>query len=158
MIRGAVLSEDRKYRYALWRIWEIEKPRVLFVCLNPSDADEFKDDPTLIRCINFAKSWGYGGVVTANLFAYRVTCPKELKKVKRPVGSENDKWLRILSKKAEMIVGGWGNHGLYMNRSEEIVQMIPRIHCLFTNKSGQPSHPLYLPKNSNPVPWNPHNN
>ena len=61
MIRGAVLSEDRKYRYALWRIWEAEGPKVLFICLNPSKADEFNDDPTLIRCINFAKLWKMTG-------------------------------------------------------------------------------------------------
>jgi len=155
MIKGAVLSKDRKYRYALWRIWETDLSKVMFICLNPSKADEFNDDPTLVRCINFAKSWGYGGVVTANLFAYRSTCPKELKMVESPIGMENDRWLKILSKKAEMVIGGWGNHGLYMSRSETVAKMIPNIYCLCKNKSGQPSHPLYQPKNLTPVLWSP---
>ena len=155
MIKNAVLSEDRKYRYALWRIWETDKPTVMFICLNPSKADEFNDDPTLIRCMNFAKSWGYGGVVTANLFAYRTTYPEELKKVECPVGFQNDRWLKSLAENAGLVIAGWGNLGRYMGRSKAVAEMIPDIYCLNKNKSGQPAHPLYQPKNLKPVRWNP---
>ena len=46
-------SPDRRYRYALWRHWgATEVPRYLMVVgLNPSTADETKDDPTIRRCI-----------------------------------------------------------------------------------------------------------
>lgn len=76
MNTNAILSEDRKYRYVLSRIWDESKPMVMIIGLNPSTADETKNDPTIIRCIDFAKSWGYGGVYMLNLFAFRATLPK----------------------------------------------------------------------------------
>ena len=88
----AKLSECRKYRFALWRTWDDSKPYVMFVGLNPSTADETTDDPTLTRCINYAKSWGFGGVCMANIFAYRATEPSDMKAATDPIGSENNDW------------------------------------------------------------------
>lgn len=150
IIKDAVLSKDRKYRYALWRIWNEEKPRVMFICLNPSTADEVQDDPTLIRCISYSKLWGYGGVVISNLFAFRTTNPKELINVKYPVGNENDEWIKHLSKEAEIIVCAWGNLGEFLYRGQAVIDMFKEIYCLKINKSGQPAHPLYQPKNLKP--------
>ena len=98
----AVLSEDRVYRYALWRIWNEDRPLVMFVGLNPSTADETNDDPTLRRCMGFAESWGYGGVIMANIFAYRATDPKIMKQTEAPIGPENDEWLRKLSNVSDL--------------------------------------------------------
>ncbi len=139
----AKLSQCRKYRYALWRTWDNSKPYVMFVCLNPSTADETTDDPTLRKCITYAKSWGYGAVCMTNLFSYRATDPREMKAVKDPTGKENDKWLRDLAKDAGLIIAAWGNDGSYMNRSKEVIKFIPNLHCLKINKSGEPAHPLY---------------
>src|SRR5271165_6802401 len=61
--------------------------------LNPSKADEATDDPTIRRCIGFARSWGFGSLAVGNLFAYRATYPDELCASPDPVGSENDYWL-----------------------------------------------------------------
>lgn len=97
MKKYATLSEDRKYRYTLTRIWDETKPKVMFIGLNPSTADETKDDPTIIRCINFAKSWGYGGLEMTNLFAFRATNPKVMKNEKEPIGKDNDTWLKKLA-------------------------------------------------------------
>lgn len=102
--KGADLSFDRTYRYSLWRIWNADKPFVLFIGLNPSAADENEDDPTIRRCINFARRWGYGGLYMANLFALRATDPSEMKAHKRPVGQGNDDVLLELSKQAGLIV------------------------------------------------------
>ena len=150
MIKDAVLSKDRRYRYALWRIWNEEKPVVMFICLNPSTADEEQDDPTLIRCISYSKLWGYGGVIISNLFAFRATNPGDLKKVKDPMGDENDKWLKSLSEKADIIVGAWGNHGELLLRGRAVINIFEEMYCLKINKTGQPAHPLYQPKNLKP--------
>ena len=151
MKKGAELSPCRRYRYALWRIWDDSKPTVMFIGLNPSTADETVDDPTLIRCIKFAKAWGYGGVYTANLFAYRATQPKDLLKRKRVVGKDNDYWLQQLAHKTELIIAAWGNDGQYQNRSEKVKQQIQPLHYLKMNKSGEPAHPLYLKANLTPT-------
>ena len=151
MKNTAKLSEDRKYRYALWRTWDDSKAFVMFIGLNPSTADEDTDDPTLTRCINYAKSWGYGGVCMANLFAFRATEPSDMKASKDPVGRENNKWLKKLAKDAGLVVAAWGNDGSYLRRSKQVEKLIPNLYCLKLNKSGEPAHPLYQPANRQPV-------
>ncbi len=140
----AELSNCRNYRFALWRTWDETKPFAMIIGLNPSTADEVKNDPTIIRCINFAKSWGYGGICMANLFAYRATNPNEMKLQSDPVGVDNDDWLVKLAKDAGIVIAAWGNNGSYLNRSNVVIKMLPNLHYLKMNKSGEPAHPLYL--------------
>jgi len=148
----AKLSDCRKYRYALWRTWDDSKPYVMIVGLNPSTADETKDDPTLTRCIKFAKYWGYGGLCMANLFAFRATEPSDMMASSDPVGLENDSWLSKLSKDAGIVVAAWGNDGSHLCRSSAMKAMLPNLHCIKMNKSGEPAHPLYLSSNLVPTP------
>lgn len=149
-MKGAELSTCRNYRYALWRVWEPEKPYVLFIGLNPSTADETEDDPTIRRCINFAKSWGYGGIYMANLFAFRTSKPRELWLADDPVGHDNDRWLLALSEKAELTIAAWGNGGSHQGRSRVLRSQIPGLHCLVMNNGGEPRHPLYVPGDTMP--------
>ena len=144
---GAILSEDRRYRYALWRKWEQQEKRyVLFIGLNPSTADEEEDDNTIRRCKRFAADWGYGAVCMANLFAGRATEPKEMMKLSDPVGYENNSWLLDLARGADLIVCAWGNDGTYMQRDNEVLTLLSeyKLMCLVKNKSGTPKHPLYV--------------
>lgn len=154
MKSGAALSECRHYRFALWRIWDEARPYVLFVGLNPSTADEKYDDPTIKRCINYAKDWGYGGIYVANLFAYRATNPKEIYLKNDPIGANNDDWLKKLSHEAGITVAAWGNHGLFLGRSKVVSKQLKNLYALKINKSGEPAHPLYLPATSKPIPFN----
>jgi|TARA_B110000971_G_scaffold121074_1_gene124015 hypothetical protein len=144
VIKNAIFSPCRRYRYALWRTWDQNKPSVLFIGLNPSTADETNDDPTLTRCINYAKYWGYGSVCIANIFAYRATKPKELFARKRIIGKENNHWLFKLANDADLVIAAWGNHGQYKNRSSHVKLMFKQLHCLKLTKKGEPAHPLYL--------------
>lgn len=148
--KDAIFSPDRQYRYALSRVWDESTAKVLFISLNPSTADEYHDDPTVRRCIGYARSWGYGGLWVANLFAYRATDPRELKRISDPIGPENDSWLKELAQDADLIIAAWGNAGCYQGRDRVVRSMLGEIHCLGVNKSGQPSHPLYLRKDIQP--------
>ena len=151
MKTNAIFSECRKYRYALWRVWDDSKPCIMFIGLNPSTADETEDDPTIRRCINYAKDWGYGGLCMGNLFAFRATDPNEMMSSEEPVGSENDDWLVKLSKNAGTVIAVWGNSGSYLDRSKLVVDIVPNLMCLKVNKTGEPAHPLYQPKSAKPV-------
>jgi hypothetical protein len=153
MKTGATLSECRRYRFALWRIWDDSRPYALFIGLNPSTADETSDDPTITRCINFARDWGYGGVYMANLFAYRATHPGEIYSTGDPIGAANDDWLKKLSNEAGITIAAWGNHGSFMGRSKIASRLIKGLYALKINKSGEPAHPLYLPASSKPTPF-----
>lgn len=150
---GAAFSDCRRYRYALWRSWDEALPRVMFIGLNPSTADENKDDPTLRRCMGFARAWGYGSVGNGNLFAYRATDPKAMLAAPDPVGPDNDRWLRRLAEEADLVVAAWGNHGIHLGRSAAVSELLPKLHCLAVNRSGEPAHPLYQPAHRQPKPF-----
>lgn len=126
----------------------------MIIGLNPSTADARQDDPTIRRCIGFARDWGYGGLVVTNLFAFRATYPADLKAAADPVGPRNDAWIRRMAGQVEIIVAAWGNDGLWLDRSERVQQMLAgRLHCLRLNAGGEPAHPLYLPAGLNPFVW-----
>ena len=144
--KSAVFSPCRKYRYSLTRSWNSAEGYVLFIGLNPSIADEIIDDPTLIRCINFAKDWGYGGLIMVNLFAYMSTHPKDLKKAKLPIGKNNNKHILKNHQKSQLTIAAWGNDGSLLKRDKEVLKIINNPMCLNINKSGQPAHPLYQKK------------
>ncbi len=149
----ARLSPCRRYRFALWRTWDASLPRVMFIGLNPSTADETADDPTLVRCKNFARDWGFGGVCMANLFALRASDPRQLQYADDPVGRGNDRWLRRLYGEAGLVVAAWGNGGALLDRAAAVTAFLGPLHCLQRNRSGQPAHPLYQRATAQPVPF-----
>lgn len=53
--RDAVISDDGRYRYLLWRCWDPNRATVTWIMLNPSTADALQDDPTIRRCISFSR-------------------------------------------------------------------------------------------------------
>jgi hypothetical protein len=136
-------------------MWNEHMPIAMIIGLNPSTADQTRNDPTITRCINFSRSWGYGGVCVTNLFGFRATAPTELKAHHDPIGKENDAWVHEMAKGAAITVAAWGNHGKFLNRSLEILPSLDQLHCIKMNKSGEPAHPLYLKAELKPVPMIP---
>ena len=151
-ISGAEISQCGQYRYTLSRIWEKEKGIATFIGLNPSTADALKDDPTIRRCINYAESWGYGGLFMVNLFAFRATDPKVMKSSIDPVGPDNDHSLQEVEKISNIMIAAWGVNGNYLNRDRQVKDLISTdLYCLEKSKNGHPKHPLYLKKDLIPV-------
>lgn len=150
---AAILSEDRTYRYTLYREWNPKKAMVMIIGLNPSTADEHSDDPTIRRCIQFAKDWGFGRLMMVNLFAIRGTDPKILKEVPDPIGPENDLYLQKMAHESQLIIGAWGTLGTYLNRNTAVKKLLPTIKCLGVTQNHQPKHPLYLPKETTWIDW-----
>lgn len=149
--KGANLSPCRAYRYLLWRTWNEPSGHVAFIGLNPSTANESLDDPTIRRCIGFARKWGYGGVWMLNLFAFRATDPKEMKAAADPIGLGNNDYLNIQTRRARLVVACWGAHGFHLRRGEKVIAMLDGpIYCLGMTKHGHPRHPLYLSGSTTP--------
>lgn len=151
--RQTIFSPCRLYRYTLWREWDAALPYVQFVGLNPSTADEVNDDPTIGRCIQFAKDWGYGALCMTNIFAWRDTDPQRMRRAREPIGADNDRWLVEIAKGAGIVLAAWGNHGNHLYRSTKVKWLLPKLHCLAVTKKGQPVHPLYQPSNLKPIAY-----
>jgi hypothetical protein len=160
---GAEFSPCRTWRYHLWREWDASKKRCAFIMLNPSTADETKNDPTVERCQRRAKAMGYGRLDVGNIFALRSTDPKALYDHYDPVGPANDAWLLRIAEAADLLVLGWGNHGklgetpVSSGRGARVIDMLRgyRPHTLRITSAGEPGHPLYVAYSEMPVPWTP---
>ena len=173
-------SPCRKWRFTLWRNWskepDIEEPDMFrglpkkkygtksdylqVIGLNPSTADETINDPTVGRCIDFAKRWGFGGLCMTNIFAFRATDPDVMKAQPWPIGDENDHWLNEVAKDAGMILCAWGSHGYFMDRGAKVTSALCQLYptktvALSTTKSGYPGHPLYIRGETEPFSYPP---
>ena len=131
---------------------------MLFIMLNPSTADAEQDDPTIRRCIGYAKALGCGELTVVNLFAWRSTDPRALYGMSKQmaIGPENDRHIAEACNASGIVICAWGNHGALFNRSEEVLKVIraqqgARPMALKISKTGQPGHPLYLKADAQPV-------
>lgn len=148
---SARISSCGKFRYELTRQWNpLSDDRfVLWCMLNPSKADGKIDDPTIRKCVGFTAQWGYHRLVVVNMFAYRATDPRELKKAGHPSGPSNHMFIREHALKADLIVAAWGNHALKTEVPVILELLRPggpscALKCLGKTKSGQPRHPLMV--------------
>ena len=147
---GAHFSDCRKYRYALWRIWDTSKPFVMFIGLNPSTANETEADPTIKSVMRIAKHNGYGGVYMMNCFAYVSTNPADLRFENNQ--DMNDFCLNVVANLCKGIVFSWGNFEIVKTtgRFSEIIRMFGEgAMALKQNKNGSPKHPLYCKSDTN---------
>ena len=149
----AVLSEDETYRYSLTRSWDPDADVLGWIMLNPSTADATEDDPTIRRCIGYAKEWGYGGIVVGNLFALRSPDPAKLSEHPEPIGPENDAHLKRIAEEAETVVAAWGTKGTLDGRDREVIDLLDtELLALNKTKNDHPNHPLYQPKDADLEP------
>lgn len=171
---GAKISADGKYRYLLWREWrnldtprenwewlgakdgeghELGEPKsCLFVMLNPSTADGKEDDPTIRRCVGYAKRLRYDRLEVVNLYAWRATDPAAILAMTGkadPIGERNQSIIQDASVRAGVIICGWGIHGAHIGHDQTVIGWLTDfakvpLYCLGKTKGGQPRHPLYL--------------
>ena len=153
ILSRALYSPCERYRYGLERRWS-DGPLLLYVMLNPSTADELRNDPTIERCQRRALQLGFGALRIANLFAWRATRPEDLRRTDTPVGKGNDALLLDWHGSADMTLAAWGVHGAHMGRGPQMAQTLPGpLHHLGLTRGGHPRHPLYVPYATRPVPW-----
>lgn len=115
--------------------------------LNPSTADADADDPTIRRCINFARRDGFGALTVVNLFALRATNPKEIETAAAPTGgTKNDEILKEVISKSERTVCAWGGNVLARERAAWFFKRFSQydLYCLGLTIYGAPRHPLYV--------------
>ena len=151
VVGGAVVSPDGVYRYRLTRTWDSELPAAVWIMLNPSTADADQDDPTIRRIIRFSTGLRFpdvGGIIVANLYAYRATRPADLWTADDPVGPENDDHItQTIVSTAGPVVAAWGANAR-LDRVDQVARLAwdlrVELSCLGTTKDGAPRHPLYV--------------
>lgn len=160
-----------EYRYTLERAWDglwlnAESPRGVFVMLNPSTADAEKDDPTIRKCMGFARRWGWQGFTVVNLFAYRATDPADLwvafQRGEDIFGPENEATLAAVLESARgPVVAAWGAQ-MHPEVRARLAWLLARFSwvkwtSLGLTKDGHPRHPLMTPYSGRafPIPWRP---
>lgn len=149
MEKDAAISECGNYRYSLLRQWG-DGASCVFIMLNPSTADADLDDPTIRRCIGFAKRENCDAIEVVNLFAFRSSDPKELEKAHDPVGPLNNQYIHTAVQNARgPIIAAWGACPYVRGRDKGTIDVVRfergHIHCLGKTKNGSPRHPLYVP-------------
>lgn len=147
---GADFSADRKHRYRLYRIWDETLPKVMFIGLNPSTANETEPDPTIGRVISFARSWGFGGVYMMNLFTFVTAHPEELPP-QNGCDDINKALLQIYGNECARIVFAWGAFKEAAAAAKVVIPLFPGAMALRKNKDGSPIHPLYVRGDTVPV-------
>lgn len=160
MSGSAIISDCGRYRYLLRRRipqavrWI--KP-CLFVMLNPSTADASTDDPTIRRCVGFARSLLCTEMSVVNLFALRSTDPAALSEADDPVGPTNDAILceQVAAHSLGIVIVAWGSHRMARERARKLADqgIFATAHALALTKDGWPRHPLYLSADLKPEPW-----
>jgi hypothetical protein len=150
---GATLGGNGKYRYLLWREWETNGVMVfsspcVFIMLNPSTADGETDDPTIRKCVGFARMWRYEKLVVVNLFGARATKPAELIGMDDPVGSHNSHYIREALSVANKVVCAWGAGGSLLEQDKAVMRLLDEVgvqpYALGLTNNGSPRHPLYV--------------
>lgn len=170
----AVLSEDRVYRYVLYRSldgedWDREfqdssvpqkRRTVCFVMLNPSTANENRNDPTIEKLMKYGAFWGFQRLAVVNLFAYRETDSKKLRplaSMKDIVGLDNDLYIQRVTVASDQVVLGWGNEGDILGRGLYVARMLGaiRVPLWYFKKTdrGEPTHPLYQRDLAELIEW-----
>jgi len=156
-VATATFDPTRVYRFRLTRTWDAGLPRVNFLMLNPSTADAHVLDPTVRRCVGFARTWGFGTLVVTNIFAFRATDPAVLALPDDPVGPGNDRAITDAAVSADRVVVAWGTRGSQLARGEQVAGLLDdhgvAAVALRATRDGYPAHPLYLRGDTVPVPW-----
>jgi hypothetical protein len=151
---NARFSDDRIYRYELSRdVAPLDGDGILVVIgLNPSTADELRDDPTIRRCIGFARRWGFARLEMLNLYGYRATDPRELVGHRDPIGPDNDIAIDRVVQCADMVLVAWGARA-DPTRADAVAARLTDPFCLGLTVCGEPRHPLYVRADVVPMPY-----
>jgi hypothetical protein len=159
VIGNTRFSKDRAHRYTLFRYWGDPDDYCVFIGMNPSGADEAAVDPTVNRCKNFARDWGFGALYMLNAFSLRATDSDELMRSSDQVRPKNDYWLKKLVQQGGRVVVAWGKKGASNGRGLQVENILRehcdpnRVCCFGRNQDGSPKHPLYQSANQVPVPY-----
>ncbi len=162
VIGTAAFSECGRYRHCLTRDWTppgTPARAILFVGLNPSVAGAEVSDPTCHRELTFARDWGFTRYLKANVLDWRATSPRDIPHDPALAASaQNLRTLADLTDEADTLVMASGKvHPRYAEVRDAVLTLLRAsgkpLLCLGHNKDGSAKHPLYIRRDTKPVPF-----
>lgn len=159
---SASISDDGRYRWWLRRVLSVPlmghsmMGEVCFIMLNPSTADDTTDDPTVRRCMAFARYWGFRSLCVRNLFPLRSTNPRTILRDRDPYGGADGSAAIVAARESDLVVAAWGAF-VPFKRDEEAISLLGDTHLCVLGlcKNGRPRHPLYVRSDAKPCLWTP---
>lgn len=108
---------------------------VLVIMKNPSDGNHLVADHTLNNVLRVCYQQGYSLVYVMNLYAYQSKNPEVIGDLIKQnqesfaIGSKNDELLRIISRKVDEVIVGWGTNTFrctvaYKKRIQAVARII----------------------------------
>lgn len=178
---SAKFSFERTCRNEIRRWW-VEKPTrwVAWLMLNPSDAGEKKNDPTALRVTHFTRAWGFDGWIGVNVYPLISSTQLEMWRwvdwenngpdwYARDAIHHNVEFIEAAGREASLRMAafgaqpserddGWLEECLEAFQQPSNVGAGEMLHCLGTNKTGQPLHPMArgkwrVPDDRRPILW-----
>ncbi len=159
---SAILSSCRKFRYRLTRdVNKSGKVTIAYFGINPSTADEKKDDPTVRRWRGFTERNNGVKFIIGNVFAFRATDVGELARAEDPVGPENMLHIDGIISEADILVPCWGSRNKLPRELWGHLDMFvdklncsgKPVKCFGKTVSNDPKHPLMLSYDTPFIPY-----
>jgi hypothetical protein len=159
-MRAATMSHCGRYRYSLERritdADDTRSSRLAWLMLNPSTADAFRDDPTIRKVIGFTRRAGFDSALVVNLYAWRATDPRELRRNHaRAEGLRNRKAVLSAATSSDAVVCAWGATPWAREQAHRVIGWLVEhpveLLCLGRSKAGAPLHPLMLSYAKHPL-------
>jgi len=173
----ATISDCGRFRWTLTRVWD-DRPMLLVVMFNPSDADHAVNDKTVTLLTHIASHNGYGGITVVNLCPLRSSTTARVFEFLKAINSstptpESDQAMRDNFDVVETelascsaILTGWGSMGWraenWYLRVDELIRAAAAegkpVYRLGACQNGHPMHPLArgkhkIPKTAKLQPW-----
>jgi hypothetical protein len=166
MIRDAIFSEDGTRRYRLTRSFELplgQKSRgnLGWAMLNPSKAGKVDDDPTIRKCVGFAKRWGFSEITVVNLIPIVCTDPYNLPPW-NGLFMDNEPYVQVALAQCDLFIVAWGAVPQNLARTVAWAEHVYRfrrmaehniLHCIGRTKNGSPFHPSRIGYVDAPERW-----
>lgn len=164
--KSARFDTTTAFRFELRRWWSDSPARwVAWLMSNPSNADGYRDDPTIKRVIRFAQLWGYDGAIIVNTCPIISSNPAVALKLLAGHGEygkeqifQNFEFIYKAGSEAQLRIAAFGANPMIRLSREQLNKFGSPLHCLGTVLSGDPIHPLArgkmrIPDSAMPKLW-----
>lgn len=149
----SVVSKDERCRFSYTKTWESDKPKALFILMNPSKGTELKLDNTIVNINNYCVDEGFGAFRIVNLFPLMATNPKELSGNFTLETDRNMKTISDSIDEFDLILIAWGTERKYVQRKREVEELLiskrinpDKILCWVDSEERYPKHLRILSK------------